>query len=268
MGLEQLHLEGMDKVEFSTRLIQAHEPIDGYYLAFSGGKDSCALYQLAKMAGVKFDAHYSPSPIDPPEVIRFIRSDYPDVIFDKPVFPFWKAFEVHGYPRRNARWCCEYIKESGGAGRTILLGLRSEESRSRKHRCFVSYGNKGHTRFDSHTTKNVISPILLWTSKDIWTFLERERVNYCSVYDEGARGRYKGDGDFKRLGCVLCPSAGTGRIKELVRWPKIAESWKRAGAKYWATHDNPKLRWDNPDDFFNWWIHDDPAPPKREELAP
>lgn len=264
MGLEQLHLEGIDKVQFSIELIQANQPIDDYYLAFSGGKDSQSLYRLAQLAGVRFKAYYCQNPLDPPELRNFIKSNYPDVIFEKAPMPFWKAFELHGYPRRNSRWCCEYIKEWAGSGRTVLLGLRSQESRGRRKRCFINYNDKGRTRFDKGKTKNVICPILLWTSNDIWTFLKREQVDYCSLYDEGASGKYKGDGYFKRLGCVLCPSAGVHRIYEKERWPMIAEAWRRAGAKFWAKHENPQSRWDNPDDMFNWWLTDNPAPPRKE----
>lgn len=263
MGLEQLHLEGVDKVRFSMDLIQANEPMDGYYLDFSGGKDSQTIYRLAQLAKVKFQAYYCPAPMDPPELRDFIKTHYPDVIFEKLPVPFWRAFQVHGYPRRTSRWCCEYIKEWAGAGRTVLLGLRGQESRGRSHRCFVNYNEKGHTRFDRKQTKNTICPILLWNTKDVWSFLEYDGIEYCSLYDEGASGKYKGDGNFKRLGCVLCPSAGIHRIKEMERWPKIADAWRRAGIKYWESHENPKSRWDNPEEMFNWWLTDNPAPPKK-----
>ena len=61
---------------------------EGFYLAFSGGKDSQALYHVAKLAGVRFEAHYALTTLDPPEVVRFIRSHYPDVINDRPKLTF------------------------------------------------------------------------------------------------------------------------------------------------------------------------------------
>ena len=39
---------------------------EGFYLAFSGGKDSQALYHVAKLAGVRFEAHYALTTLDPP----------------------------------------------------------------------------------------------------------------------------------------------------------------------------------------------------------
>ena len=71
-----------DKVQIAIQRLKAFEPPEGYYVAFSGGKDSQTIYHLCKEAGVKFDAHYSHTTVDPPEVIYFMRQHYPDVIVD------------------------------------------------------------------------------------------------------------------------------------------------------------------------------------------
>lgn len=72
----------VDKVQTAIDRLKAFEPEDGYYLAFSGGKDSVCIKELAVMAGVKFDAHYSVTTVDPPELTRFILKHHPDVIWD------------------------------------------------------------------------------------------------------------------------------------------------------------------------------------------
>ena len=52
----------MDKIQRSINLIQKAEKLAlsyqkyGFHLAFSGGKDSQVIYELAKMAGVHFKA--------------------------------------------------------------------------------------------------------------------------------------------------------------------------------------------------------------------
>jgi phosphoadenosine phosphosulfate reductase len=121
--LEQLDFDGNNKIEASIALIQTWQPVDEpYYLAFSGGKDSIVLKSLAQKSGVKFQCYYHASPLDPPEQIKFIREYHPDTIFEKPIIPFWKAFDKKGPPYRNRRWCCEYIKEWGGGSRTCLIG--------------------------------------------------------------------------------------------------------------------------------------------------
>lgn len=72
------------KLDIAIQRLKSFEPPEGYFLAFSGGKDSQCIYHLAKMAGVKFEAHYRVTSVDPPELIYFIREHYPDVIFDVP----------------------------------------------------------------------------------------------------------------------------------------------------------------------------------------
>jgi 3'-phosphoadenosine 5'-phosphosulfate sulfotransferase (PAPS reductase)/FAD synthetase len=68
--LDQLQMttdgQVLDKVQVAIRRLQAFEPPEGYFVAFSGGKDSQCVYHLCKMAGVKFDAHYSVTSVDPP----------------------------------------------------------------------------------------------------------------------------------------------------------------------------------------------------------
>ena len=74
-----------DRLQESIALMQKAEPLalkyneGGFFLAFSGGKDSQALYHVALMAGVKFEAFMSATSVDPPEVLRFVRSQYPKV---------------------------------------------------------------------------------------------------------------------------------------------------------------------------------------------
>ena len=79
------------KVEYSIELLRKCEDMalrmdaeNGFYLAFSGGEDSQALYHIAQMAGVKFKAHMNLTSVDPPEVIRFVKQNYPDVELIKP----------------------------------------------------------------------------------------------------------------------------------------------------------------------------------------
>lgn len=42
-----------DKVQIAMERLRAFEPNEGYYVAFSGGKDSQVIYHLCKEAGVK-----------------------------------------------------------------------------------------------------------------------------------------------------------------------------------------------------------------------
>ena len=59
MLVEETLFGRRDKVQIAIDRLRTFEPPEGYYLAFSGGKDSQAVYHLCREAGVKFDAHYS-----------------------------------------------------------------------------------------------------------------------------------------------------------------------------------------------------------------
>ncbi len=138
--LGQLNVFGKTKLEVTLERIKSFEPEEGYYLAFSGGKDSQCIYELCKMAGVKFDAHYRVTSVDPPELVRFIKDQYPEVSVEKPKdengkqISMWTLIASNTIPpTRTARYCCEKLKESGGKGRVTMTGVRWAESANRKN---------------------------------------------------------------------------------------------------------------------------------------
>ena len=78
MLIEETLLGTIDKVQTAIGRLKAFEPKDRpYWLAFSGGKDSCVILELAKMAGGRFEAHYNCTSVDPPELVRFIKREQP-----------------------------------------------------------------------------------------------------------------------------------------------------------------------------------------------
>ena len=100
----------MSQVDTAIKRLQEFEPAEGYYLAFSGGKDSVVLKDLADKADVKYDAHYSVTTIDPPELVYFIRRVHPDVHWDRPEKAFLTRLVENGFPLRQSRWCCKEYK--------------------------------------------------------------------------------------------------------------------------------------------------------------
>lgn len=104
-----------DKIKHSIDLLQKSEkmalrmdPENGFYLAFSGGKDSQALYHIAQMAGVKFKAHMNLTSVDPPEVIRFVKKYYPEVELVKPKMSIYDMAlkKTHASDKGNAVVLC------------------------------------------------------------------------------------------------------------------------------------------------------------------
>lgn len=66
-------LHSVDLLRKAEKLALAYDQENGFYLSFSGGKDSQCLYHIAKIAGVRFKTHMGLTSVDPPGVIRFVR---------------------------------------------------------------------------------------------------------------------------------------------------------------------------------------------------
>jgi len=233
--------EVRDIVDITLDRIRFYEPSDGYYLAFSGGKDSVVVKALLDMAGVKYDAHYNLTTVDPPELVRFIKDVHPDVEIHRPKKSMWELIRGRGFPpNRQVRYCCGELKERGGKGRVVVTGVRwaesvrrsntpiiqyAHDSRSKKvakaREIFLNLGDDGERRRMVEACikrKHVFNPIIDWMDDDVWSFIRKHEIPYCSLYDEG----------FKRLGCIGCPlTSERQKNKEFMRWPKYQAQYIR-----------------------------------------
>lgn len=230
-------------VDKAIALLREHEPPEGYFMGFSGGKDSVVIKRLAEIAGVKFEGHYHVTQIDPPELTRFIREKHPDVIWDKNKKHFFKAIEVKGWPSFRVRWCCVIFKESKTPkGRIAIFGVRAAESARRAAKWSEKMIHK-------QSNSICLNPIFSWTDMDVWDFIRQYNVQYCCLYDEG----------FTRLGCVGCPLAGKSkRLRAWERWPRYHEAWKKACRKYWDSKNGDIFYgvFATFEEAWQWYAHD------------
>ncbi len=243
---EKTLFEDIDRVQIAIDFLKKHEPNDGYYLAFSGGKDSEVIKQLAILSGVKFEANYEMTTIDPPEVVRHIKINHPDVIINRPEKSFFQLVQTRGFPLRQSRWCCELLKEKGGEGRIVITGIRAEESSKRKKRKLFEDDYK------SKAGKKILNIILEWTEADVWQFIEDQNIKYCELYDR--------DG-VDRIGCLFCPMASKKkRINELKQYPKFKKAFINAFEKLYKLRKeqgNKSVdRWSSGEDMFYWWVYE------------
>lgn len=159
--------EVIDKEQWAINFVRSFCPPEGYYLAYSGGKDSVCVKKILDLAGVKYDTHYNVTTVDPAELVRFIIRQFDGVIYDMPDGVTQKFYRVRdGHlrrvdredmlgprvihftipeltmrelivkkqfpPTRLQRYCCERLKESSGKYRITVTGVRQSESKNRK----------------------------------------------------------------------------------------------------------------------------------------
>lgn len=274
-----------DKVALSIEALRTFEPPEGYFVAFSGGKDSVVIKKLCDLAGVKYDAHYNVTSVDPPELVRFIKDQYPDVSIDIPHDKYGKPVTMWSLIAKNtmpptqiARYCCEYLKETGGIGRFTVTGVRWAESNNRKtnqglvtvvnpdkevreHASFLNRSGGGVFLNSDNTEarqvlescykrrKTLLNPIINWEDEDVWEFIHKYDVPYCKLYDQG----------YTRIGCIGCPMASQERrLAELERYPKYKQNYIRAFEKMLANKraksGTKDVFWETGEDVMEWWV--------------
>lgn len=282
------------KMDVSIRRLKTFEPPEGYYLAFSGGKDSQCIYHLAKMAGVKFRAVYRVTSVDPPELIYFIREHYPDVIFDVPHDANGKRISMWSLiaeskipPTRMARYCCAQLKETAGVGEVTVTGVRWAESARRKmnHGVADISGKPKSTQkkaMDMHVNYAIAKSGALIMNDDndesrrlveqcfrtqktmlnpIVDWTDDEVWEFLNEIAKVQHCRLYEEG-FKRLGCIGCPLAGyKNRKREFKRYPKYRALYVRAFDRMLERcRENGVLRhnWETGEDVMQWWLRDMP----------
>jgi phosphoadenosine phosphosulfate reductase len=266
MLIEQTLFGTVDKVALSIARIkefesQAYDMNEtGYFVAFSGGKDSIVILDLVRRAQVKHTANFHLTTVDPPELLEYIRQNHPDVIWHRPRKSMWQLIrEKMMPPTRIVRYCCAELKEGGGKNSFVITGVRWAESVKRSKRRMVE------TCFRD-SRKRYLNPIIEWSDDDVWQYIREQNLPYCSLYDEG----------FKRIGCIGCPMAGAGRLKEFARWPRFEAAYRKtfaaaAAARVkardagWKSEHPLIAHWNNGEDMWNWWMNEDRTKPEDSD---
>lgn len=232
------------KVDFGIKLIQAGaemaakvgQPIE---IAYSGGKDSDCILELAKMAGVNYRAIYKNTTIDPPGTIKHAKENGVEVIM--PMKNFLQLIKENGCPSRWYRFCCKTLKEYKILD-YVVIGIRRVESNARAKRYF----DPEKCRVFPHGEKErQYLPLLEWTNKDVEDFIKERGIKCHPLY-------YDEDGNFhveRRCGCLGCPLASKMvRQEELKKYPNIIKLYIRGMSVYLNEHQGTKTAqyWANP----------------------
>ena len=284
--------KAIERIKVFENSAKRHGDGNGYFLAFSGGKDSVVTKALMDMAGVAYDAHYTVTSVDPPELVHFIKEKYPDVEFRYPRYDdgtritMWNLIPKKLMPpSRKVRYCCSSLKEDAGDGRFTVTGVRWAESTNRKNNhgevtimsktagkkladnadfkqtrrggvILVNDNSEARNVIDACVTryKTVLNPIIDWTDRDVWDFIKAENIPCCGLYEEG----------WRRLGCIGCPLATKhDRERAFLRWPSYKRAYFRAFEKMLKERKNKGKEtylWETAQEVFNWWMEYDVLP--------
>lgn len=251
------------------------------------------------MAGVKFDAHYHVTSVDPPELIRFIRANYPDVIWDFPRdengnrITMWNLIPQRLMPpTRFVRYCCRELKESNGDGRMVVTGVRWAESVRRK----ASHGVQDIHGKPKKTQKKAEELGAEYSISKQGTVVmnedndeNRRLAEYCyrtqkmllnpivdwtddevweflnDIVKVPHCSLY--DKGFKRIGCIGCPMSCHMRSELETHYPQYKKLYLKAFERMLQVRKDKGLEteWKTADDVYRWWVQEpsaDTAPDK------
>lgn len=220
------------KIDSAIKLLRAYDnPDEPIEIAYSGGKDSDVILQLAKEAGINFRAIYKNTSIDPPGTIKHAEQMGVEIV--RPRQTFAQLIAKKGLPNRKRRFCCEVLKEYKILDRCVQ-GIRKDESPKRAARysepsaCRI-YGKNKHVE--------QVLPILEWNTLDVAEFLMDRKIECAPMY-------YDENGQFhpeRRLGCIGCPLAAKNhRLSEFRTYPGMVKLYINACKRFFETHPNSK----------------------------
>lgn len=279
MDLEQKAIERI-KLASEMSLQYYNKPL---VCTYSGGKDSDVMLELFKRSGIPFEVHNSHTTVDAPPTVYHIRKKFRELeqqgikaTIEMPTYKgkpvtMWTLIPQKAMPpTRLARYCCAVLKETGCINRFIATGVRWDESNARKGRnayevigknradsikisdeIMLMNDNSDKRRFTEHCMKKnkmVVNPIIDWTHRDIWDYIQSEHIEYNPLYECG----------YKRVGCIGCPMANKGRYKEFADFPTYKALYIKSFDDMLQVlkYKGAKTTWKSGYDVFLWWMND------------
>ncbi|MFQ5923966.1 MAG: phosphoadenylyl-sulfate reductase [Anaerolineales bacterium] len=194
------------KVDRSLGLIrEAYEEYGGrLVVANSLGKDSCAVWHLAKRVSPDIPGFIVTTRFKPKETVQFMSemvSMYPELRVyrnDEPIPD--KLYET------DPDLCCDILKVQP-TRRAIeemnvacwVTGLRCTEGRTRTDFQEIEERDEGLIK---------LNPILIWHEREVWQYLALHGVPVNPLYAKG----------YRSLGCEPCTRISSGPDERAGRW--------------------------------------------------
>ena len=199
-------LNTAQKVERSLDLISdAFERFgERMVVANSLGKDSVAVWHLAKRVSSRIPGFIVTTRYKPAETVKFMHEEVLR-------FPELKVFKNDSLqPDKlyltDPDQCCNNLKVEPTREAIEKMdvdcwvtGLRCTEGRTRTNFREVEERDKGLTK---------LNPILLWHEREVWQYLALHGVKVNPLYEQG----------YRSLGCAPCTSISSGPDERAGRW--------------------------------------------------
>lgn len=195
-----------EKVERAKRLIKAawERYGDSLVVANSLGKDSMAVWDLAKRVNPKIRGFIVTTRYKPPETVDFMQGlviRYPELKVYQNNAPI-----PDGLYRTDPDKCCDILKVEP-VKRAIqemqvkcwVTGLRCTEGRTRTDFKEVEERDKDLIK---------LNPILIWKEREVWQYLALFQVPVNPLYGEG----------YRSLGCAPCTKITNEDNERAGRW--------------------------------------------------
>lgn len=297
--MSQISKSLKEKINKSIEVLkQAAYISDTYYnkpliVAYSGGKDSDVMLDLALKAKINFEVLYSTTTVDAPQTMRHIAEVFQVLknlgIKTSRTIPRYQNETVSMFslivkkktpPTRKVRYCCQIFKELSTPNRIVSVGVRSHESNNRKGRSDfqlnVGKRNKelhfsiDHTKevFDEARTMDPVwDCTLVKMAKEksdmlvnpIYYWTDSEIWQYIHTNNIKYNKLY--DMGFERVGCILCPIANRkSKIREEKMFPKIKLNYIKAFERMLEERRKSGLKtiekWSSAEKVYKWWVED------------
>lgn len=194
------------KVDRSLELIErAYKEFgDNLVVANSLGKDSSAVWHLAKRVDPKIPGFIVTTRFKPKETKQFMADEverYPELkVFSNDEEIPEKLYET------NPDKCCEILKVQPVREAVQemnvecwVTGLRCTEGRTRTNYKEVEELDKGLIK---------LNPILIWYEREVWQYLALNNVPVNPLYNKG----------YRSLGCAPCTKIAQGVDERAGRW--------------------------------------------------
>jgi phosphoadenylyl-sulfate reductase (thioredoxin) len=195
-----------EKVDRSLALIaEAHAEFgDRLVVANSLGKDSCAVWHLAKRVSPDIRGFIITTRFKPKETVAFMH----EVVAQYPELRVYSSDEP--IPERlyetDPDLCCELLKvePTRRAVRELhvacwVTGLRCTEGRTRTDFQEIEERDEGLIK---------LNPILIWHEREVWQYLALHQVPVNPLYAQG----------YRSLGCAPCTQIAAGADERAGRW--------------------------------------------------